>query len=259
MPARPAKSSSSMPRADASRRPGRRPGPRDGKPDLSGVWYPGPDLEPEVPPMLPWAEELFKKRSAKSATTRAPSACLRASSARTAWTSPSWCRRRRCWSCWSRAACPGRAPGVPRRAPASAGRAAVVARPLGRPLGGRHAGDRHDRAQRSGVAGPGGAAADREGAHRRALSAARPRAPGGRDHDRRPRCLLRARGRSGASSISPQARRSSSTSATRITRRSTSLTEGLQAPGYGLRGPAAQTRLRSVQSPSLEAPTEARV
>jgi hypothetical protein len=44
---------------------GAAPKTREGKPDLSGVWYPGPDLEPEVPAMLPWAEEVFKKRSAK--------------------------------------------------------------------------------------------------------------------------------------------------------------------------------------------------
>jgi hypothetical protein len=53
--------------ARADRKPpvGPTPKTRDGKPDLSGVWYPGPDLEPEAPPMLPWAEELAKKRSAK--------------------------------------------------------------------------------------------------------------------------------------------------------------------------------------------------
>jgi len=53
--------------ARADRKPPAGPTPRmrDGKPDLSGVWYPGPDLEPDVPPMQPWAEELFKKRSAK--------------------------------------------------------------------------------------------------------------------------------------------------------------------------------------------------
>jgi hypothetical protein len=33
----------------------------DGKPDLSGVWYPGPDLEPEVPSFQPWAAEAAKK------------------------------------------------------------------------------------------------------------------------------------------------------------------------------------------------------
>jgi hypothetical protein len=27
----------------------------DGKPDFSGVWFPGQDLEPEVPPFQPWA------------------------------------------------------------------------------------------------------------------------------------------------------------------------------------------------------------
>jgi hypothetical protein len=52
-------------RADKKPPTGPAPRTREGKPDLSGVWYPGPDLEPEVPPMLPWAEELFKKRSAK--------------------------------------------------------------------------------------------------------------------------------------------------------------------------------------------------
>jgi hypothetical protein len=53
--------------ARADRKPPAGPAPRtpDGKPDLSGVWYPGPDLEPELPPMLPWAEELVKKRSTK--------------------------------------------------------------------------------------------------------------------------------------------------------------------------------------------------
>jgi hypothetical protein len=53
--------------ARADRKPPAGPAPRtrDGHPDLSGVWYPGPDLEPEVPSMLPWAEELFKKRNTR--------------------------------------------------------------------------------------------------------------------------------------------------------------------------------------------------
>ena len=33
----------------------------DGKPDLSGVWLPGQDLEPEVPPFQPWAAEVANK------------------------------------------------------------------------------------------------------------------------------------------------------------------------------------------------------
>jgi hypothetical protein len=33
----------------------------EGKPDLGGVWYPGPDLEPEVPAFQPWAAEAARK------------------------------------------------------------------------------------------------------------------------------------------------------------------------------------------------------
>jgi hypothetical protein len=53
--------------ARAEKKPPTGPAPktRDGKPDLTGVWYPGPDLEPEVPQMLPWAAELVKKRGMK--------------------------------------------------------------------------------------------------------------------------------------------------------------------------------------------------
>ena len=36
-----------------------------GKPDLSGVWFPGPDLEPEVPSFQPWAAAEAKKRASR--------------------------------------------------------------------------------------------------------------------------------------------------------------------------------------------------
>ena len=41
------------------------PAPRspDGKPDLNGVWLPGPDLEPEAPPYQPWAEAAAKRNA----------------------------------------------------------------------------------------------------------------------------------------------------------------------------------------------------
>jgi hypothetical protein len=34
----------------------------DGKPDLSGVWFPGLELEPEAPPFQPWAAALAKEQ-----------------------------------------------------------------------------------------------------------------------------------------------------------------------------------------------------
>ena len=47
----------------AGKKPPTGPAPHaaDGKPDLSGVWLPGADLEPEVPPFQPWAAEAAKK------------------------------------------------------------------------------------------------------------------------------------------------------------------------------------------------------
>jgi hypothetical protein len=37
----------------------------DGKPDLSGVWFPGHELEPEVPPFQPWAAAVAKERQSR--------------------------------------------------------------------------------------------------------------------------------------------------------------------------------------------------
>jgi hypothetical protein len=53
--------------ASNERRPPSGPVPRTatGQPDLSGVWFPGPDLEPEVAPFQPWAEALAKERATR--------------------------------------------------------------------------------------------------------------------------------------------------------------------------------------------------
>jgi|RhiMethySRZTD1v2_1073278.scaffolds.fasta_scaffold01036_13 carboxypeptidase family protein len=47
----------------AGKTPPTGPAPKaaDGKPDLSGIWLPGQDLEPEVPPFQPWAAEAARK------------------------------------------------------------------------------------------------------------------------------------------------------------------------------------------------------
>jgi len=47
----------------AGKKPPTGPAPKaaNGKPDLSGVWLPGADLEPEVPPFQPWAAEAARK------------------------------------------------------------------------------------------------------------------------------------------------------------------------------------------------------
>jgi hypothetical protein len=47
-------------------RPPSGPAPRtpDGRPDLTGVWFPGADVEPEPTPFQPWAEALTRERAA---------------------------------------------------------------------------------------------------------------------------------------------------------------------------------------------------
>ncbi len=51
----------------AERQPPSGPTPRTaaGQPDLSGVWYPGPDLDPEAPPFLPGAEAVARQHAAR--------------------------------------------------------------------------------------------------------------------------------------------------------------------------------------------------
>ncbi len=175
----------------AEKKPPTGPAPRtrDGKPDLSGVWYPGPDLEPEVPPMLPWAEELFKKRSAKVGDD--PRAqCLPSGIVRTHGLDlAKFVQTPDVLIMLVESSVPGvrqvfldGRPHPPEREP-------VLAGPLSGSMGRGHAGHRHHRTQRSRVAGPDRQATDGEGAHHRALPPSRPRTPGGRDHDRRSRGL----------------------------------------------------------------------
>jgi Carboxypeptidase regulatory-like domain len=51
----------------ADARPPSGPTPRsaDGMPDLSGVWFPGPDIEPEVTPFQPWAAAVVRERASR--------------------------------------------------------------------------------------------------------------------------------------------------------------------------------------------------
>ncbi|MEO8097664.1 MAG: carboxypeptidase-like regulatory domain-containing protein [Acidobacteriota bacterium] len=48
----------------------------DGKPDLSGVWYPSGDVDPDEPPYLPWAAALQKQRVESSSKDDPRAHCL---------------------------------------------------------------------------------------------------------------------------------------------------------------------------------------
>ena len=134
-------------------RPPSGPAPRtaDGTPDLSGVWFPGPDIEPEVTPFQPWAAA-----EAKNAL---------ATRGRSASTVPSHGRRPhahdRPRQVRPDSESPGRAggggvPGVRqvfldgRKHPAQS--SADLARPLRGTLGEGHAGRRLEGLQRQGMA-----------------------------------------------------------------------------------------------------------
>jgi hypothetical protein len=70
-------------------RPPSGPAPRtaDGRPDLSGMWFPGADIEPDATPFQPWAEALTGSAARMWATIRGHSACRPASCAPTRSTS----------------------------------------------------------------------------------------------------------------------------------------------------------------------------